>query len=324
MAQQSIAFAAAKVQMLKSKAFDKQQVERLLNTGSLNEAKRVLTEIGFAESENIDYETASERYVLKACKAVNSLTTEPEVTDCYMLRFDAHNLKVLFKARHLNISQQFLFECGTIDIEKISRAVSNRQYFCLPKALKKCMNKLEKTMLVNFDPMMVDIEIDKAMYTEVFSKLKKNTPIYRYFQYEVSASNLITLFRTRKMGKNSDFYIKTLIEGGIVNTKSIINSFDNIDRLPSLFRVFGTGMVEAIRKYNIGQGDLISIERERDNMLLSMFKPYKYNYVNIEALFAYLIATQRQASAVRLAMAAKSSNFSAEAVKERMRDLNVG
>ena len=66
---------------------------------------------------------------------------------------------------------------------------------------------------------------------------------------------------------------------------------------------------------------LPALEKAVDNELLKLFTPYKYDMMRLEATLAYLLAAEREASAVRLVMAAKANGFAPEAVRERLRDL---
>ena len=58
-----------------------------------------------------------------------------------------------------------------------------------------------------------------------------------------------------------------------------------------------------------------------DNALLQMFTCFRYDNMNLEFILSYLLATEREAAAVRLVMAGKANGFAMEAIRERLRDL---
>ena len=67
---------------------------------------------------------------------------------------------------------------------------------------------------------------------------------------------------------------------------------------------------------------LPQFEKAADDFLFGLFKPYRYEAAAIEVLLAYLLQRQREAANVRLILTGKKNNFPAEAVQERVRELN--
>ena len=69
------------------------------------------------------------------------------------------------------------------------------------------MKRLEKRIAVEFNPLLVDAELDKAMYRQIFKNLegKESTPTYRYFQAKADVLNFIMLLRVRAMGQDAAF-----------------------------------------------------------------------------------------------------------------------
>ena len=108
------------------------------------------------------------------------------MTDCFFLRYDVHNLKVLIKSRHLAHAPEFLSACGSIGVETLKHCVADRTYAMLPKELAEGLKKLEKRIAVEFDPLLVDTMLDQAMYRQIFENLagKENTAAYRVFSGE--------------------------------------------------------------------------------------------------------------------------------------------
>ena len=82
----------------------------------------------------------------EACELIRAVTPCAEITDCFQLRYDANNLKVLIKSRQLAQKPQFLSACGTIPVEKLRHAVSERNYSALPTCLRDGLIALEKRM----------------------------------------------------------------------------------------------------------------------------------------------------------------------------------
>jgi len=58
-----------------------------------------------------------------------------------------------------------------------------------------------------------------------------------------------------------------------------------------------------------------------DDALLALFVPFHYEPLSLEPVIGYLLAREREASAVRLILAGKAGGFPPEAIRERMRAL---
>ena len=96
MPQMSISYACGRIGVLKRSELTKAHMERLLAAPQLAEAQRVLADIGFA-ADQADFQTAADMHIQKACGLIQAVTTDKQMTDCYFLRYDVHNLKVLIK-----------------------------------------------------------------------------------------------------------------------------------------------------------------------------------------------------------------------------------
>ena len=296
---------------------------RLTTAKTYEEAKRALIDIGFA-ADRVDFQQAADLHILKACRLIRAVTPDPMVTDCFLLRYDVHNLKVLYKSRYLAQKPQFLSQCGTLDVEKLRHAVSERTYGYLPVHLKAAMELLEKRSAVHFDPMLADTELDKATYKQVFANLaqSKNASVaLRYFRAKADLQNVVMLLRLRAMGKDAAAFAEIALEGGGVPVRDYAKAFAENDRLAKRLLSFGASVYQAALAASLEPARLPHLEKVADDYLFGLFKGYRYDAASMEVLISYLLQRQREATDVRLIMAGKQNGFAPEAVSERVREL---
>ena len=324
MPQQSISYACGRVGVLKRSALHKAQIERLLAAPKQQEAMRVLADIGFMTADQADFQAAADQHIRKACDLINAVTTDPRMTDCFFLRYDVHNLKVLIKSRHLAHAPEYLSPCGSIGVETLKHCVADRTYVMLPKELAEGLKKLEKRIAVEFDPLLVDAELDKAMFRQIFQNLegRQSTAAYRYFQAKADLTNLTMLLRVRAMGKDAAFFEALALPGGKADARSLVNAFADNDRLARLAGVYGMAVKQAAQAAALDSAKLPYFEKVADDALYGLFAPYRYETACIEVLIAYLLQKQREAADVRLILTGKINGFPPEAVQERVRELN--
>ncbi len=323
MPQLSIPYAVGRISVLKKDALDTSRLERLLSAPSLREAQRALSEIGWESGEGLDYEQLSLQRVEKACKLVRDLSPEPEITDCFLLRYDIHNLKMLLKARCLGERPAYLSECGTLPISRLAHDVTDHTYKDLPSILAQAMTELEKRLAVQTDAMEIDVVLDHALYDMIFEKLSgKHVPVVRrFFQAKVDLVNALMVLRTRTLDKDETLLKRILLKKGTYSTDTWLKAAESSEKLPKLLDAYGKHVVIAAQAAVLDSGKLPALEKAMDDYLLSLFTPYRIASLSLEPIIGYLLAVEREAAAVRLILAGKANGFPQEAIRERMREL---
>lgn len=326
MPQHSVYFAAGRISMLRRSALDAGRLERLLTTSSYEEAKRTLSEIGWTGAEEKDHEQLAAEHVSAAAAILRELSTDERVTDCFLLRYDFANLKMLLKARCLGISAAGLSGCGTIPVDKLSRAVADRAYGELPSPIRESMEALEREMVLSVDPLAIDVKLDRCMFSMIFGLLKgtRCETALAYFRMRADILNAVALLRIRRMGREEDLFRSVLLQGGTITDEAWEKAFAAPETLPDLLTPYGTKVAEAARNAAADAAKLPALEKAMDNALIALFAPFKYDSMRIETLLGYLLGAEREAAAVRLIMAGKAGGFSNDAVRERLRDLYAG
>ncbi len=323
MPQMSIPYAVGRISVLNKDALDTSRLERLLSAPSLREAQRALSEIGWESGEGLDYEQLSLQRVEQACRLVRDLSPEPEITDCFLLRYDIHNLKTLLKARCLGEKPAYLSECGTLPISKLTHAVTEHVYKDLPPILANAMAELEKRLAVKPDAMEIDVALDHALYELIQSKLPgtKSPVVRKYFQAKVDMVNFLMLLRSRFMGKDEVFLRRVILKHGSYPIDTWLKAAETPEKLPKLMMPYGKTVVSAAQAAVLESAKLPALEKAMDDYLLSLFKPYRIASFSLEPIIGYLLAVEREAAAVRLILAGKANGFPQEAIRERMREL---
>ena len=236
MPQMSIAYACGRVGVLRRTELHSAQIERLFAAPQFAEAQRVLADIGFAGTEQVDFQAAADTHIRKACDLIKSVTTDPKMTDCFFLRYDVHNLKVLIKSRQLAHEPEFLSKNGTLDLDMLKHCVADRSYALLPTQLAEGLKKIEKCIAVEFDPLLVDVMLDQAMYRQIFENLKgrENTLAYRYFQAKADLHNLAMLLRVKALKEDAAYFESLALPGGKAEIRSFVSGFADNDCLVRL------------------------------------------------------------------------------------------
>ena len=325
MPQRSHAYAVGRVQVLSKTLLGAGTLERLAAASTLAEAARVLTESGFGDVRGKkDIEDLASARTREACALVRECTPDQNVTDCFLIQYDALNLKSLVKARALKkpFDEVTLSECGLIDPEKLKRFVDEARYPDLPPELKCAMERIETRLAVAMDPLFVDAELDKAVFAFIETRAKRfsEQPLRTYFACRAEIVNLLIALRAAAMGRGGAFAKSLFVPGGTLSHDALIKVADEPDRAYALVqgRPYAQALETALKH---GEVDAALAERAADDYLLSQIRPYRYETTSILPLVGYLLARAREAGALRLIATAKSSGVPEDQLLRRLRAL---
>lgn len=323
MAQNSVAHAVARVHVLGRDALDEGRIDRLLSASNYEEALRALTEIGWTNDTVKDPEQAAAEHVRAACELVRQIAPEEAAIDCFLLRYDAINLKMLLKARCCGQKPEALSRCGTIPVEVLERCVTDHTYAHLPETLKNALDGLEKALAVREDPLEIDVTVDKAVCELTQERLKAvKSPVIRgYFSARSDMLNAIMLLRVRKMGRDAAFMTQMLLPGGTIGETEWLKAFERPELIGRMLEKHGTHVKNAAQDAALEPSKLPALEKAADDALLAPFSKLRYDALRPEPICGYLLGAEREAAAVRLILAGKLNGFKAEAIRERLREL---
>lgn len=325
MPQTSIAYAVGRVRSAVRKPLGDAQLERLLSASSYQEALQLLGEMGWQDAGRLDVDRLSAQMLEETCATLRDISSEPLVTEAFLLRHDAQNLKALLKARVLNTAPEGLSDCGTLKTETLIHAVDEHNYKKLPPVFQDAMNELEKKIALAVDPMEIDVYLDQAVYGEIWKRLKsfKSKAVRQYFTAFVDFKNAVAYLRLFAVNRAQRDFMDVKLPGGLVSNAQWKTVLVKSERLSGAFKAYPVPLVVALSNAQADLSKIPLLEKKADDYLLSLFRPYRNEPFSIEVLIGWLLAHEREAGAVRLIMAGKQNNFPEELIRERLREAYV-
>lgn len=326
MAKQSHPYAAGRISVMERGLLGKSGLDRLLATQTVDEFYRALAELGWGDAySQSDVEKIAANRIAEAYEFVRQNTPEPEVTDCFFIEYDVHNLKTLFKAKALGENISFeLSPNGLIPRELLRACVENGNYHEIPIAeLRENAAKLEVILSSDIDPVKIDGELDRAMYRFINRRLahSKTEAIKQYFSDKADLVNILIALRVREMGRGADFAEPLLVEGGKLRADDVLKLVEHPELLSQIVagKPYASQMIKGLKAYQSGSG-LAFLEKLREDYLLSIIRPHRYDPLSVLPVVGYLLAREREATAVRLILSARLSGFPSALLEERLRE----
>lgn len=321
MPQSSTLYAVARFKMRRRHFLSSAQMQRLLSAPDYLQARLVLLEAGYLDSQQADWETAAAKRLQSANDLLRKLTPDAALSDAFMLRHDIHNLKTLFKARILGMEPEGISSCGTLDTELLRHAVADHRYRQLPPVLGRTMDVLEKQTALKVDPMAIDVLLDQAMFTLMHQALSRGSSpaAWAWLRMKADFANLAAFVRLHHMTSSLSFE-EVLVAGGSIDTARLQALKGRPEILLGLYQVSYGRKISALARAALEDRERTSaLERELDSSLRTPFAGARLKTDSMDAILAYMLDIEQETAAVRLIMTGKRNGLSQEAIEERLR-----
>ncbi len=321
MPQSSTLYAVARLKMLRRHFLTANQMQRLLSAPDYEQAGKVLLEAGYVQDSRADWDKAAASRARAAGEIVKKLSPDPGLSDAFMLRYDAHNLKTYFKARILGIEPEGISSSGTLDPEALRHAVADNRYSSLPAPLAQAMKALEKQAAAQADPMAIDVRLDQAMFLMMHQALagSRSPAAKAWLRMKADFVNLLSFIRLRRMAASLSFE-EVLVKGGSIDAATLITHQVKPELLTALYHIpYGRKVSDLARAALDDSAQIPVLERLLEQLLRKPFDGSRLSIDSPDAVVSYLMDVEQETAAVRLIMTGKRNGFSQEAIEERLR-----
>lgn len=304
------------------------RMERMIDAPSIEDAAKVLQEIGYGEfSASSDRELsaalATEREKMFA--DLYRFVPDKAVVDVFKVKYDYHNSKALLKAQAMGLNgTHLLLDAGRIPVERLQRALTEGAYDLLPDALATATRDAAEVLGTTGDPQLADFILDRAYYAEMLSASKRTGSKFLegYVRTTIDAANLRSAVRTLRMRKGGDFLKKVLFEGGSIPTQRIqdaalVGSLEEPFRMSELRTAAELGVAAA------NGGSLTQFEKVCDDAVTAAVAKAKSVPFGAEAVIGYLVAKEIEFTAVRIIMSSRMAGIRGDIIRERLREAYV-
>ena len=275
----SYPFAVGRVKAREASLLDRAQWSRLLE-GDEAQALQALREYGYgagAVGDGIDAMISAELGETAAFLA--EITPDPELTAQLLLPSDAHNLKVLLKARLVGEDPKpMLTDGGSIPTEVLRACAEYEDFSPLGAAMERELAGVFEEQ----NPRLVSAAVDRAVFARAqgFFARKKCPVLERYFAVWTRYLNLLSTQRALRLG------------------------WTEAETAAMLVPVIGGG--EDLPTPRAG-GRLRETERNMRRALLSVLREERGDSFGVAPLASYLMDKQNEARNLRILFAAKRS-----------------
>ena len=306
---------SVRIRYAEKKLLTKQQLQRLADAKSLEDAIKLLNETSYSsEISKLDrpenYEEVLSDVLNKTYRDVTEISPDKSLVEILSCKYDYHNLKVLVK-EHI-LKEKFDSMYCMLDESGIEtfRELALKNDEGLSKDFKECLEFYDKKYFEKVLGLAEEFKLDM---------------ISEYFRAMIDFINLRTFIRCRKQNQVKETLEKVLIKGGDIEIEKILGMFyDDIEILPIRFKAYKIGRVlsKIVDEYR-NTSSLNSFEKNMDDYLIEIVRKTKSIHYGAEVIFSFLFAKELEIKNLRLILVGKVNGLSPEFIKERLREVYV-
>ena len=323
---QGLIFANSCAKAKETGLFSEERLYRMIEAKTFDDALRVLAEVNYGGGINVNKDNFHEALKEEeriASAFVRECAPEKIGLDCFFLRNDYHNLKVLFKKKYANLSDisELILPDGVYTFEQLKSCFEESKLDVLDADMANLAKKIELKHETNqLTSRYIDVETDKTLYGKINSILSsKDTDKYikQYFVAYVDTTNIETLVRTKIIKADTGFFEENFLEGGSIELKDFLECGFDETKIAKLAERNGYKKLYG----EIDGTDLSGYETARDDYLLKIFSDNKTDMLSIAPIVGYYLAKLNEVRVLRLVLICKKNGVSEGLMKKRVRNL---
>lgn len=337
----SLAHTVGRLASLEETLLKKDEVERMIDAVSPEEAFKVLNETRFSNykmqvEKTDDYQRVLAEELLSVAKVLNELTPNNWVLNILWYYYDVHNLKTLYKARFENHTLDYvdstLVKLGTLDPSDVSEGIfKDYMPFVLfedssdAKKLQKVLEKVEGSLKEkDFDSRMVEVSLDLLFINLAKGVAKKSGEefLQNYVVRMIDFFNLQALVRIEEMGGDQELKELMLVSGGQVEKSDLLALTE--EKLASFAGDFPYLELRDEVKMLFAGGfkvDLSKMSKLFQNALVGFVRSEANERFSLARVMSFFFAKLNNAQIVRTIMVGKLAGVEPEIIREHLREL---
>lgn len=315
-------YAAARIHAKESSLLTEQDLERLLACKSDAELVAVLNDKGIECTENESVDDIVEREREKTRRLISEAVGDMSDFEIFFIENDFQNLKAAVKSVTAGSGAGKIFVgSGTVPRDAIESAVKERNFGRLPREMTETAENAVRALLETGDGGLCDILIDKAYLESVKARGEKSdSPMIRkYAELYTALANLRIAARGVKLGKNREFFNKSLAKCETLDISSLATAAAKGEGELEEY-ISCTDYSAAIEPMSESS---TALEKWCDDRLMEEIRKERFNNFTIAPLAAYYLGRESELKAVGLIMTAKRNRLDVGIIRERLRMLYV-
>ncbi|MFA7045332.1 MAG: V-type ATPase subunit [Acholeplasmataceae bacterium] len=297
-------FAIGVIKAIEDRLFDKAKYAKLNKTPK-SEMAAMLSSFGYGKGAtdlSVEGLIQAERRSLR--EMLDSLSPNRRLTDLFYLLHDATNLKVLYKEKLFGIPHPSLGDdLAAIPGEIMENAVLRQDRQALPKAVQALLFQIDEAIQkVSDNPRLVSVVIDNLLLTFALKQCRfsKAEALRTYLLAFIDFQNVLAIERSRLLGWSIAVTSEMLLDNGSIPKPLFLEAMNQSrDIYLRALQDFYHEKLSNILKKNQGEGNIETLEKALESLLLDQVKPFRNDAFSIGPIIYYYLKKDAEAKNIR-------------------------
>jgi len=317
-------YISAMLRARETRMLSRDKAERMLDAASFEESAKILADCGYEDMSQMNakgIENALSERRDKVFTELASLAPNKAIVDIFRIKYDYHNAKVIIKAEAMNSDESALLSgSGRMKGEALLAAYNEDRAKDMPGRMGPAMMEAKSVLARSSNPQLADFVLDRAYFEELedLVKILDSKYLKGYVAVLADSTNLRSLVRTMRMGKDTDFLKETLIPGGNVSISRLLTAGEGFAAL------YAGGILAeaaALGSAAVQGGTMTAFELACDNAVMAYVADAKLTAYGEAPVIAYMAAVESEITAVRMILTGRLAGISPDVIRERLRDM---
>lgn len=307
--------------------------DAMLRTNSLSEVLNVIKKTDYHIPENVEYSKDFDGFLMLNLQDVyNKMyeqTPENRVIDLSALRYEYHNLKVLFKEWYTesDFSKMYI-NIGRHGIEELRKQVraeddSNSIHPIMRKAISDV--KIYFDEYHNYDGISIILDSAYLTHLRAIANEINDKKLSQYVDMKIDFSNLLIMARGINQNRSRGTLKAILSDYGTIETEVLLDLGRNKDmaRIIELytFLPFGDNLKNALSEKSDGKINVTDLEHKVNEIEAEEMRELALIAFGPMPILSYLYFKENEISNLRLLLVGKANDLSDVKIEERMRPI---
>lgn len=307
-----------------TRLLDRDKRDGLIDAPTVQDTLRLLAQSGYGEvgTESGDIEQLLRQARKTLYEELYRAVPERRIVEIFVLKYDYHNAKVLLKAHHSGQeTPHLLMDCGRFSPQEAESAFAKGEFTLYPPLMRQAVVQAAEALSQSGDAQQADLILDRACFGEMLALAKESGSSFLtgFVMLQIDAANLRTTVRSLRMGRDRDFLLTALFDGGtIAPSRLAAAQSGSIAALTASGALSEAGELAA--SVIGGERSLTDFERACDNAINRYVSAVRRTPFGEEVAVGYLYAKEAEFTAVRTIVSGKQAGLSPELIRQRLRD----
>jgi V/A-type H+-transporting ATPase subunit C len=316
----SYEYATGSVRAREGKLLREQDIELLCSAKSTEKLLAGLRDKGLAEPSDTDVDALLSRRMTELWEYISSVAPDMALFDCFVLRGDAHNAKLIVKGiLRARDWQPLLVSRCSINPDEIKAAVTERKYDRLPEWLSGAVERACEAVNAG-DAQLADAFIDRAVMEQMLAAAKATGCdfLVRYITATVFFCDVKTALRSAKLHKSAAFVDSALARCDGVDIDELIRavSAGESETVERLSKLGAFDIADAMEAYKLSA---TAFEKWVDDRLMAEARKCKTASSGPQPLLGYFLAVEGEIKALHIIASGVRTGSDSESIRERVR-----